>query len=68
MTSVVSTLIKYVNKVFVQLQSDNLLVSQQKLILKKLAADIFTHTHVEGSLSADAIVIAQSLNIIFERF
>ena len=64
-TSIINTLTKYVNKVFIQLQSDNLLISQQKLVLEKLAADICTHTHVEGPLPADMIIVTQGPNIIF---
>jgi hypothetical protein len=67
-TAVMDTLTKYVNKVFIQLQSDNLLVSQQKLILEKLTADICTHTHIEGPHPADTIVVAEGPNIIFRRF
>lgn len=64
-TAVVDMLTKYVNKVFVQLQSSDLLVSQQKLILEKLAADICIHAHIEGPHPADTIVVA---NIIFGQF
>jgi len=67
--AVVSTLTKYVNKVFVQLQSDNLLVCQQKTILEKLAVDICIHTHVEGPHpDTDTIVITQGPILVFGRF
>ena len=72
--AVVNILIKYVNKVFVQLQSDDLLVCQQKIILEKLAIDICVHTHVEGPRiegphvegppPEDMIVVAQGPDLI----
>ena len=65
---VVNTLTKYVNKVFIQLQSDDLLVCQQKVILEKLAVDICAHTHVEGPNPTDEIVICQGPNLVFGQF
>ena len=69
-TAVVGTLTKYVNKIFIQLQSDNLLVSQQRFILEKLATDICLHTYVDGPYSADTIAeLAQCpTNLTFGRF
>ena len=64
----VNTLTKYVNKVFVQPQSDDLLLCQQKIILEKLAVDICVHTHVEGPLPEDTIIVAQSPNLVLGRF
>ena len=64
----INTLIKHVSGVFVQLQSDNFLVSQQKIILENLAVDICAHTRVEGSYSEDIIVVEQGSNLVFGRF
>jgi len=66
--AVVNTLTKYVNKVFIQLQSDDLLVCQQKLILEKLAVDICAHTNVDGPYPVDTIVVSQVPNLVFGRF
>src|SRR5437667_6119652 len=71
--AVVNTLTKYVNKVFVQLQSDDLPIFQQKIILEKLAIDICVHTrvegpHVEGPPPEDTIVVAQGPDLIVGRF
>ena len=66
--AVVNTLTKYVNKVFVRLQSDNLLVSQQKIILENLIVDICAHTHVEDPNPADAIVVTLGPILTFGRF
>src|SRR5438046_2919130 len=76
--AMVNTLTKYVNKVFVQLQSDDLLVCQQKIILEKLAIDICVHTHVEGPRIEgshgerppleDMIVVAQGPDSIVGQF
>ena len=52
---VVNILTKYVNKVFVQLQLDNILVSQQKIILEELAVNICAHTHVKGPHPAETL-------------
>jgi len=66
--AVVNTLTKYVNKVFTQLQSDDLLVCQQKIILEKLAVDICIHTHVEGPYPEDTVVVRQGPDLVFRRF
>src|SRR5216117_53791 len=66
--AVVNKLTKYVNKVFVQLQSDTLLICQQKIILETLAVDICTHTHVEGQYPEDTVVVRQGPNLVFRRF
>jgi len=66
--AVVNTLTEYVNKVFVQLQSDDLLVCQQKNILEKLAVDICVHTHVEGPYPEDTVVVTSGPNLVFGRF
>ena len=65
--AVVNTLTKYINKVFTQLQSDNLLISQRKIILNKLAVDICVHIHVEGPYPEDTVIITQAPNLIFGR-
>jgi hypothetical protein len=67
--AVVNTLTKYVNKVFIQLQSDDLLVWQQKITLEKLAADICAHTHVEGPHPADTLIeLVGDYNLMHGRF
>jgi hypothetical protein len=69
MTAVIDTLTKYVNKVFIQLQSDNLLVSQQRLVLEKLASDICIHTYIDGPYPADMVAeLMQGPNLTFGRF
>ena len=65
-TAVVNTLTKYVNKVFVQLQSDNLLVCQQKTILEKLAVDICAYTVSRGPIPITEL--AENCNSTHGRF
>ena len=66
----VNTLTKYVNRVFVQLQSNDLLICQQKIVLENLAVNICAHMHVEGPhpTDSDTIVVIQNPNLIFGRF
>jgi hypothetical protein len=67
--AMVNTLTKYVNKVFEQLQSDNLLVCQQKVVLEKLAVNICAHTHVEGPLPAETLAeLSEDSNSMRGRF
>ena len=66
--AMVNTLTKYINKVFIQLQSDDLLLCQQKIILEKLTVDICTRTYVEGPYPKDTIVVRQGPDLVFRRF
>jgi hypothetical protein len=60
--AVIATITEYINKTFVKLQADALLITQQNEVLQKLAADICIHANIDGPHDKEEIATLNQSN------